>query len=128
MRENTETTAKEVRGVPFAKGDDPRRNTEGRPKGARGFTTKVKEALEKIAEGKDYTYEEAFIKAILKKAIVDQDTGMMKTIWEQLDGKPLQRMANADGSNLFPEPIMKLDGKIQSDNSNEPNNGNASQD
>jgi len=92
-------------------------NPNGRPKGSRSFTTKVKEALEKIAEGKEYTYEEAFIKAILKKAIVDQDTGMMKTVWEQLDGKPLQRMANADGSNLFPKPILD----VQQNNSDKPN-------
>ena len=81
----------------------------GREKGTRSFTTKVREALEKIAEGKDYTYEAAFIKAILKKGIVDQDTGMMKTIWEQLDGKPIQRVANADGSNITPILVEFLD-------------------
>ena len=80
--------------------DDPRINRNGRPIGSRSFTTKVREALEKIAEGKDYTYEEAFIKAILKKSIVDQDVGMMRTIWEQLDGKPLTRIGNQDGSNI----------------------------
>jgi hypothetical protein len=80
--------------------DDPRINRNGRPIGSRSFTTKVREALEKIAEGKDYTYEEAFIKAILKKSIVDQDVGMMRTIWEQLDGKPLTRIGNPDGSNI----------------------------
>ena len=77
----------------------------GHPVGVKNFTTKLREALEKIAKGKDYTYEEAFIKAILKKSIVDQDTAMMRTVWEQLDGKPLQRIANADGSNLVPTPI-----------------------
>jgi hypothetical protein len=77
-------------------------NPNGRPKGSRSFTTKVKEALEKIADGKEYTYEEAFIKAILKKAIVDQDTGMMRTVWEQLDGKPLQRseITGKDGKSI----------------------------
>jgi len=72
----------------------------GRPAGSRSFTSKVKEALEKIADGKDYTYEEAFIKAILKNSIVDQDVGMMRTVWEQLDGKPLQRIAGEDGGVL----------------------------
>ena len=86
--------------MPFVK-DDPNINREGRPVGARSFTTKVKEALERIADGKDYTYEEAFIKAILKKGIVDQDTGMMRTIREQLDGKPLQRIGGADGKALI---------------------------
>ena len=89
---NTEKTAEEVRGVPFKKGDDPRRNTDGRPKGTKNFTTKVREALEKVAEGRDYTYEEAFLKAILKKAIVDQDTTIMRLIWNYLDGMPMQKI------------------------------------
>lgn len=72
--------------------DDPRINRNGRPEGSKSFTTKVREALEKIAEGKNYTYEEAFIKTILKKSIVDGDTSMIRTVWEQLDGKPLQKV------------------------------------
>lgn len=63
-------------------------NPDGRPKGSRSFTTKVREALEKIADGKDYTYEEAFIKSILKKAIVDGDSQIMRLIWNYLDGMP----------------------------------------
>jgi hypothetical protein len=82
-------------------------NPAGRPVGARSFTTKVKEALEKIAEGKEYTYEEAFIKAILKKAIIDQDSSMMRTIWEQLDGKPLQR-TQLSGDKENPIPIINV--------------------
>ena len=77
-------------GVPFTK-DDPRINREGRPLGQKNFTTKVREALLKIAEGKDYTYEEAFIKSILKKAIVDGDVNMQKHIWNHLDGMPVQK-------------------------------------
>ena len=80
-------------------------NPNGKPRGVKNFTTKVREALESVAEGKDYTYEAAFIKAILKKSIVDQDVSMMRTVWEQLDGKPLQRMANADGTNITAVPI-----------------------
>ena len=92
--------------------NDPRINREGRPVGSRGFTTKVREALEKIAEGKDYTYEEAFIKAILKKAIVDQDVSMMRTVWEQLDGKAPQGMeiSGPQGKELFPVLVKILDG------------------
>ena len=89
----------------------------GKPLGTRSFTTKVREALEKIADGKDYTYEEAFIKAIMKKAIVDQDTSMMRTVWEQLDGKPLQRLANADGTNLIQKPLddLRKDNSLRKD-------------
>jgi len=119
MEENTEITEKKLENQ-FKKGFDPKRNLEGRPKGSRSFTTKVKEALEKIADGKEYTYEEAFIKAILKKAIVDQDTGMMKTVWEQLDGKPLQRteLTGKDGSDLIPKPLLGG----QSNGNNNPSN------
>ena len=92
--------------MPFQSGDNWNGNANGRPPGTKNFTTKVREALEKIAEGKDYTYEEAFIKSILKKAIVDGDTSMMRTIWEQLDGKPLQRIAGEVGEPL--EIIVKL--------------------
>jgi len=68
-------------------------NPNGRPVGTKNFTTKVKEALEKIAEGKEYTYEEAFIKSILKKAIVDGDVSTQKLIWNYLDGMPIQKIA-----------------------------------
>ena len=65
-------------------------NPDGKPKGIKNFTTKVREALLKMADGKDYTYEEAFLKAILKKAIIDQDTTIMRLIWNYLDGMPTQ--------------------------------------
>lgn len=65
-------------------------NPAGRPVGSKNFTTKVREALEKIADGKDYTYEEAFIKSILKKAIIDGDTTIQRLIWNYLDGLPSQ--------------------------------------
>jgi hypothetical protein len=80
-------------------------NPAGKRPGTRSFTTKVREALEKIADGKDYTYEEAFIKAILKKGIVDQDTGIMRTIWEQLDGKPLQKTEHS-GEISVGKPLL----------------------
>ena len=90
----------------------------GRPAGSRSFTTKVKEALEKIAEGKDYTYEEAFIKTILKKGIVDGDTSMIRTIWEQLDGKPLQKTDITTGGESLNKVLVEfIDGKPK-DNKN----------
>lgn len=86
----------------------------GRPAGSRSFTTKVKEALEKIADGKDYTYEEAFIKSILKKAIVDGDASTQRLIWNYLDGMPAQKTdITSDG-----KPIPLAYGILN-------NNGNA---
>ena len=76
--------------------------------GTKTFTTKVKEALEKIAEGKDYTYEEAFIKSILKKAIVDGDASTQKLIWNYLDGLPVQKiMGMGDDSKVVNIQINK---------------------
>jgi len=64
----------------------------GKEKGSKSFTTKVREALEKIADGKEYTYEEAFIKSILKKAIIDGDSTIQRLIWNYLDGMPAQKL------------------------------------
>ena len=67
-------------------------NPAGKKKGTKAFTTKVREALEKIADDKDYSYEEALIKSILKKAIVDGDAASQRLIWNYLDGLPTQKV------------------------------------
>ncbi|MFA7385815.1 MAG: DUF5681 domain-containing protein [Candidatus Paceibacterota bacterium] len=82
-------------------------NPSGKPTGSKSFTTKVKEALEKIAEGKDYTYEEAFIKSILKKAIVDGDSATQRLIWNYLDGMPRQA-TTIGGDENNPIPIIGI--------------------
>ena len=90
----------------FVKGQSG--NPAGKPKGTRSFTTKVREALEKIADGKDYSYEEAFIKSILKKAIVDGDSSTQKLIWNYLDGLPVQRIAGEEGEPLLIKVIQDI--------------------
>lgn len=97
--------------MPFKK-NDPNINKNGRPPGAKSFTTKVREAIEKIADGSGQTYEEAFVKSIIQKAIFDKDPQIMKLVWEMFDGKPLQRIGNPDGSNLLPTPIYGGNSKL----------------
>lgn len=107
MAENREITGKnqEIRDstgrfLPGVSG-----NPAGRPEGSKSFTTKVRLALEKIADGKDYTYEEAFIKSILKKAILDQDPTIIRLIWNYLDGMPRQ---TSDMNLNIPQNIIDL--------------------
>ena len=87
--------------TPLWKKGDPSPNPEGRPVGSKNFTTKVREALETIAEGKDYTYEAAFIKSILKKAIVDGDASTQRLIWNYLDGLPIQKIVGDNENPLI---------------------------
>src|SRR3990167_3499901 len=81
-------------------------NPAGRPKGARSFTTKVREALMKIADGKDYTNEAAFIRSILKKAIEEGDASTQKLIWNYLDGLPHQTVDTTVEFN--PKPLLDV--------------------
>lgn len=65
-------------------------NPAGRPMGSKSFTTKVKEALEHIGDGNAVSYEEALIKKILHKAIVEGNEQMIKLMWNYIDGMPVQ--------------------------------------
>jgi hypothetical protein len=63
----------------------------GRPPGSKNFTTKVKDALMKIADGTNTSYEELLIKRILNRAISDGNIPLIIHMWEQIDGKPTQK-------------------------------------
>lgn len=97
-------------------------NPHGRPKGAKNFTTKIKDALLLIAlkgeDGKDISYEEALVKKILKLAIIDGDQQMIKLIWNYLDGMPTYRLeGNISTTNydLTAEEKEKLDKLLYAD-------------
>lgn len=93
----------------------------GRPLGSKSFTTKVKEALLKIAEGKDFTYEEALVKKIMHKAIVEGDPQMIKLMWNYIDGMPAQSMDLTSGGKELPTPIMSgiIKSNVPTNNGNE---------
>lgn len=91
-------------------------NPNGRPAGSKSFTSKVRDALSKISAGGDTTYEEEFIKAILKKAIVDQDPQIMKLMWNYFDGMPTQPLDHTSlGRSMNPLAVLtdeELDDEI----------------
>jgi len=74
---------------------------EGKPKGSLSITAMVKAMLDEAPEGNKATYAEALIKSILKKAIVEGDSTMQKTVWSYIDGMPPQELKMSGGlSNL----------------------------
>src|SRR3990167_1093186 len=70
-------------------------NLNGRPIGAKSITTLIGEALEEVVKLKDGTESVAkrlLVKRILDKAIDKGDVRMIQMIWEQLDGRPNQKI------------------------------------
>jgi hypothetical protein len=65
---------------------------EGKKMGATSFTTKVREALDKIYQGKATTAETALVESILKNAIERGKTETQKMIWNYLDGMPVAKV------------------------------------
>ena len=82
-------TAPKLPGKPFLKGDDPRRNLEGRPVGSGiSITNEIKKKLAEVPEGQKATYLELLINRIFKQAIQDGDERMITRIWQYIDGMP----------------------------------------
>jgi len=75
MDENTEITGeKQEHKGQFKKGDDPRRNLDGRPVGSRDFATDFDEAVEEIAKENNMTRSQAR-KLLLKVAYKNAKDG-----------------------------------------------------
>jgi len=94
----------------------PSPNPHGRPKGAKNFTTKVKEALMVLSEDGHQTKEALLVNKVLEKAIVDGDTQMLKLMWNYFDGMPTQKIeAEVDNkdSSLTEEQKQQLLKMIQ---------------
>lgn len=89
---NAENSVKEVRGIPFKKGDDPRRNIEGRPKGAENFSTKWRAFIEKVAKQNNLTpneIDEQLLAVGFKKA-KEGDYNFYRDVHDRVYGRPTQ--------------------------------------
>ena len=70
-------------------------NPKGKAVGTKSITTLIREALEEVVKLKDGTESVAkrlLVKRILDKAIDKGDVRMIQMIWEQLDGRPNQKI------------------------------------
>jgi hypothetical protein len=100
---NPVKTAEELRGKPFQKGDDPRRNTAGRPVGSLDFKTKWFKFIEKVAESNGMTPEEIDeqLFAVGFKKAKEGDYQFYKDIHDRVHGKPLQSIDHtSDGERI----------------------------
>jgi len=96
MEENNETTVKTDKHL-FQKGDDPRRNLEGRPKGTRDFSTDFDEAVDEIAKENGMTRSQAR-KILLKVAYKNAKEGnysFYKDIHDRIYGQAQQKVENS---------------------------------
>ena len=66
-------------------------NPDGKPKGAKSFTTVVREALNAVYKGTETTAERALVEAILENAIDNKKPESQKLVWNYLDGLPLAK-------------------------------------
>ena len=113
--ENTGNTAEKVRGVPFKEGFDPRRNLDGRPKGAKNFTTlfekAVKEVAKKLELGEDPdSVEVEIIKRGIKEALAGKYP-FYKDIFDRIYGQPTKTI-DLTGS-LKVQKIQELEEKLK---------------
>lgn len=114
--ELTTQKQRKVPGVPFKKGD-PRINREGRPKGTFSLVEMIKNKLQEVPEGKDKTYAQYFIEQLMKKAVIEGDTQMMRDMINRVDGMPKQGIDHTtNGKDFIPIYAGK---SIQGHDSNE---------
>ena len=92
---DVDNTTQKQRGGITGKGFLPGKsgNPDGRPRGTRNISTKMREALDKLgakdAQGKPVPVEDALVQKVIKMAL-DGDRKMIELIWNYLDGKPPQ--------------------------------------
>lgn len=63
----------------------------GRPIGVKNFTTKIREAIEVVAEGKEDNEEKEIIRKIIELA-KEGNPIILKLLWNYFDGMPTQKL------------------------------------
>jgi hypothetical protein len=99
-----QTAVKRPRGKPFVKGNDPRRNPSGRPKG-RSITALLREELDKVAAGGTATNNER-VAAMLVTLAVGGDLAAIREVLDRTEGKSVARTETGD-----PGAFEELDSK-----------------
>lgn len=101
----------------FQKGDDPRRNLDGKPKGTKHFSTLFKEVLKehiKLKDGSKMTIGDAMVKAMTSKAIRG-DVSAFNAVADRVDGKAQQSLeVTADLNITNPEAQQTAEEAIAS--------------
>jgi len=82
-------------------------NPNGRPLGF-SIVAHLKAKLQEVPEGQKETYANLITKKYLHKALVEGDPAILKDLINRVDGKAVQRLANPDGTNLFPIPLADV--------------------
>jgi hypothetical protein len=85
-------------------------NINGRPKG-KTIKELVIEAMETKPEGSDKTYKELYINKLLNRALINNDSKLMISIWNHLDGMPRQKIeSDVTLNKTLGQLIDELDG------------------
>ena len=103
MKKADKTEDKVRGGVPFKKGDDPRRNLDGRPKGSYSLVTILKKKLAKAIKKGGKEAGEELVDIWISKAKTDRDFNALKEIVRYTDGMPKEQIEHSG------EIITKVD-------------------
>lgn len=90
----------------FKKGQDPRRNIEGRPVGSKNFTTDFDEVVEEIAKTNKITISEA--RKILLKVAFTQAKGGNYNFWKEIIDRYYGKMSENIDLSSGGKPIQQL--------------------